>query len=211
MRLFFVTFFFLDGIHPWQRALLVDPYEDEELMLQVRDGQLEALAELYRRHRTRLLGFFARLTGNPHRSEDLVHDVFLRMLKYRQSFRPGCHFATWMHQVARNAHHDSWRKSRYESPVDTDQLPDHEALVSHESPPDWQTGRNQEVALLQDALASLPVELREALILSRFQDLRYDQVAEVLDCSVGAVKMRVFRAMQELRHNFLKLAGKERV
>jgi RNA polymerase sigma-70 factor (ECF subfamily) len=116
-----------------------------------------------------------------------------------------------MYQVARNAHHDSWRKSRHVSAVHTDELHDHEALICNEPPPDWQTGINQEVALLKDALATLPIELREVLVLSRFHDLKYEEIAKVLDCSVGAVKMRVFRAMQELRDAFMKLSGKEQV
>ena len=67
----------------------MDSTTDELLMLRVRDGQIERLAVIYERHRTPLLNFFVRLTGKVQVSEDLVHDVFLRMLKYRHTFEAG--------------------------------------------------------------------------------------------------------------------------
>ena len=70
--------------------------------------------------------------------------------------------------------------------------------------------QSQEAALLQSALAGLPLESREVLILSRFQNLKYEEIARVLDCGVGAVKMRVHRALKELRENFSRLTGETR-
>jgi len=180
-------------------------------MVRVRDGQVETLAELYSRHRTRLFNFFVRLTGNTHLSEDLVQEVFLRMLKYRHTFKPESRFTTWMYQIARNAHHDAWRKARHETAADDDESNDAQPLWTSQSAPDWEAERNQDVAILQEALAALPLESREVLMLTRFQDLKYEEVARVLECSVSAVKMRVFRAMQELRQSFRRLAGKEAV
>jgi RNA polymerase sigma-70 factor (ECF subfamily) len=187
----------------------VEPKDDDALMSEVRDGHVESMAVLYDRHRTRLFNFFVRLTGHAHRSEDLVQEVFLRMLKYRHTFKSGNRFATWMHQVARNAHYDSWHKGRREAVTDVEELNDKAPLWAVETSPVWETQNNQEVALLQEALGSLSMEAREVLVLSRFQDLKYEEVAKVLGCTAGAVKMRVFRAMQELRDRFLNLAGKE--
>ena len=65
----------------------------------------------------------------------------------------------------------------------------------------------QEVKLLQMALAGLPLESKEVLVLSRFQNLKYEEIAGILDCGVGAVKMRVHRALKELREKFAQLAG----
>jgi RNA polymerase sigma factor (sigma-70 family) len=189
----------------------VDGDGDEALMLRVRDGQVETLGELYGRHRTPLFNFFVRLTGNTHLSEDLVHEVFLRMLRYRHTFKAGNQFRTWMHQIARNARHDAWRRGQHESATDTAELEESEALWGVEPEPDWEVGRNQEVALLQQALAALPEESREVLVLSRFQGMKYEDIAAVLGCNVGAVKMRVLRALRELRQHFSHLAGKERV
>src|SRR5207253_9570735 len=91
-------------------------------MLRVRDAEVEKLGVLYERHRTMLFNFFVRLTGSHPMSEDLVHDVFLRMLKYRQTFEAGNRFTTWMYQIARNAHFDSLRKRRQEISLDAGEM-----------------------------------------------------------------------------------------
>lgn len=182
---------------------------DEQLMRRVRDGEVETLGLLYGRHRTPLFNFFLRLTNNAPSSEDLVHDVFLRMLKYRRTYITEHRFTTWMYQMARNVHFDFRHKRRHESPMNTETLEEQGALPSLAAPPDMQSGKDQELQLLQAALAELSDESREALMLSRFQDLKYEEIATVLNCGVGAVKMRVHRALKELRASFTALAGKE--
>src|SRR5262245_48906348 len=152
---------------------MVDEENDESVMVRVQDGQIERLADLYSRYRAPLLNFFFRLTANSHLSEDLVQEVFLRVLKYRRTFKPGNRFTTWMHQIARNAHYDAWRRRRHESVLEAEDLDEREQVWSTEPGPDWQVERHQDVALLQEALASLPLDLREVLVLSRFQGLKY--------------------------------------
>ena len=176
-------------------------------MLRVRDGEVEKLGMLYERHCGPLLNFFIRLTGNARTGEDLVHDVFLRMLKYRHTFEPGHRFTTWMYQVARNAHFDSWRKRQHEVSLETQETDPGETLRCPDPAPDARLNLSQEVVLLQQALAALPLESREVLILSRFQNLKYEEIAVILECRVGAVKMRVHRALNELRELFRRLNG----
>ena len=178
-------------------------------MLRVRDGDVEILGALYERHRTRLFNLFLRLTGNPQSSEDLVQDVFLRMLKYRHTFIAGNPFSPWIFKMARNAHYDFRHKRRHELPQDVETPGDGQDFPSPAATPDTQVSQDQDVQLLQEALAGLAVESREALILSRFQGLKYEEIASVLNCGVGAVKMRVHRALKELRARFTILAGKE--
>ncbi len=91
-------------------------------MLEVRNGEMEKLGVLYERHRTTLFNFFVRLTGSYPMSEDLVQDVFLRMLKYRQTFEAGNRFTTWMYQIARNVHFDSFRKREPEISMDASEM-----------------------------------------------------------------------------------------
>jgi RNA polymerase sigma-70 factor (ECF subfamily) len=178
-------------------------------MTGVRDGQVERLALLYERHRSPLLNFFVRLTGDLQAAEDLVHDVFLRMLKYRHTFRDGHRFQTWMYQIARNAHFDFRHKRRLERPADEHALADAENTASADLAPDFAASRNQEIATLEKALASLPPQQRELLVFTGVQRLKYEEVARALDCGVGAVKMRVHRALIELREKFRELAGEE--
>src|SRR5215472_5086334 len=83
---------------------------DEDLMLQVRDGAGEMLGVLFDRYQTPLFNFYAKLTGDRALSEDLVQEVFLRILKYRQSYRRGTPFRAWVYQIARNARIDHFRK-----------------------------------------------------------------------------------------------------
>ena len=184
----------------------VNSTSDELLMLRVRDGEVEKLGILYGRYRDPLFNFFLRLTGSRSLSEDLVHDVFLRMLKYRHTFETGKVFRTWMYQVARNAQNDSWRKRRHESSLEGGGIDLGEALPSHDISPDLSLGQRQEKDLLQSALAELSIESREVLVLGRVQELNYVEIARVLGCSVGAVKMRVHRALKELKERFMRLS-----
>jgi RNA polymerase sigma-70 factor (ECF subfamily) len=179
---------------------------DNVLMQKVRDGDLAKMAVLFERHHRALFRYFLRLTGNRAFSEDLVQDVFFRMLKYRHSYRDGSPFTAWMYQVARNAHLDGAQKHKGETPW----LEDHPEEPASTAPdPVEILGRRQDLGLLRRALAALPVEKREVLVLSRYQNLKYDQIAEILACDVGTVKVRVYRAIKALSQIFFELAGEK--
>ena len=90
---------------------------DEEIMLQVRNGAGEILGVLFDRYQMPLFNFYTRLTANRAVSEDLVQEVFLRILKYRHTYTPGNSFRTWMYQIARNARADHLRKQRPQTPA----------------------------------------------------------------------------------------------
>jgi RNA polymerase sigma-70 factor (ECF subfamily) len=179
---------------------------DEAVMLEIRDGRVGKLAVLFERHHRALFNFFYRLTGQKDQSEDLTQEVFMRILKYRASYEPRTSFTAWMYQVARNAHIDSWRKSRNEAAW-TDDWPE---PASHERSIDHSLQRSQEIALVRKALAALPVEKREVLILSRYQNLKYEQIGQILGCEVGTVKVRVYRALRALSQAFAEIAGETR-
>ncbi len=175
-------------------------------MSQVRDGEVEALGLLYERYRTRLFNFFVRLTGDRPFSEDLVQESFLRMLKHRDTFEPAHRFTAWMYQIGRNAHIDALRKrKRLQSPQSAEQA-QQARMPSEGLTPDEVLRLNEDVEILQSALAQLPLELREPLILSRFNDLKYEEIATILDCGVGAVKMRIHRGLKALRESYLSVA-----
>jgi RNA polymerase sigma-70 factor (ECF subfamily) len=164
---------------------------------------------LYERYHQPLFSFFLRLTGSRAVSEDLVHDVFYRMLKYRQTYQAGERFTSWMYQVARNVHLDHARKWKLEIVQDDSQPELMESQPSREPGPYQKLEKRQEVAMVRRALAKLPVEKREVLVLSRFQNLKYEEIARILDCEVGAVKVRVYRAMKQLEQVYGELAGEK--
>jgi RNA polymerase sigma-70 factor (ECF subfamily) len=185
----------------------VEAQADHLVMLAVRDGDVERIGVLFDRHHRMLFNFFLRLTANRALSEDLVQDVFFRMLKYRQTFQPATNFTAWMYQIARNAHLDQTRKHRLEI------VPDDDAawgeVAGTDPDPLEQLAQAQDVGLLRRALAKLPLEKREVLVLSRFQNLKYGEIAEILNCEVGAVKVRVYRAIRELSQIFFELSGEK--
>jgi len=175
---------------------------DDELMTGVRNGNVRLLGALFERHQAPLYHFFLRQGTGPQLSEDLVQEVFFRILRFRETFREGSSFTTWMYRIARNARVDALRKRKPEeaidegpgSPVDPRRTP----VESLESA--------QQEQLLRRALASLPEDRREVLILSRYQNLKYDQIADLLECDTGAVKVRVHRAIRELRDIYASLS-----
>ena len=170
---------------------------DEDLMLQVRDGAGEMLGVLFDRYQTPLFNFYSKLTGDRALSEDLVQEVFLRILKYRQSYRPGTPFRAWVYQIARNARIDHFRKFPREKAFEPEMLPPVFPADSAQE--------RQEVELLQLALQQLPEEKREILLLCRFQELKYEEIAALLGCELNTVRSRIHRALQDLRKAFQRL------
>jgi RNA polymerase sigma factor (sigma-70 family) len=168
---------------------------DEELMSQVRSGVGEMLGVLFERYQVPLFNFYLKLSGERSVSEDLVQEVFFRILKYRQSYRPETPFRAWMYQIARNARVDYLRRRRPETSLEPEMSP---AFVPADS-----AQEAQESTLLRQALMQLSEDKREVLVLSRFQDLKYEEIAQLLGCEIGTVKTRVHRALQELREIFL--------
>ena len=175
---------------------------DEAVMLAVRNGDVAKLGILFDRHARALFEFFSRLTGDRGASDDLVQEVFFRILKYRNTFRGDGKFTTWMYHIARNARIDQFRR-RQESPL-MDEL--HEA-AGHAPFPGDEMQQEEEAATLRRALYLLSEDKREVLILSRYQDMKYEQIADLLGCEIGTVKSRVHRAVTELRDIYLKLNG----
>jgi RNA polymerase sigma-70 factor (ECF subfamily) len=177
--------------------------EDERIMREVREGDVAKLETLFDRHYQGLFRYFLYLTQNRATSEDLAQEVFVRILKYRHTYQPEAGFRAWLYQIGRNVYADYLGKQKGEV-----ELPDeaHE-IRGADVPVDRQFQKKQEAQILRRALAALPGDKREVLILSRFLDLKYEEIATVLKCEVGTVKVRVYRAMRELTDRFFALSG----
>jgi RNA polymerase sigma-70 factor (ECF subfamily) len=131
-------------------------------------------------------------------AEDLTQNVFLRMLKYRNSYREGAKFQSWIYQMARNVFMDHYQESKSKNGfVKMETLPDR-------MDEDYQDTERQEKVLHQ-SLQRLPDEQRELLVLTRFQHMKYEEVAEIMNTSVANIKVKVHRAINKLREHYFEL------
>jgi RNA polymerase sigma factor (sigma-70 family) len=175
-------------------------------MRQVRGGRTAALATLFERHHARLYRYCLRMTGNRAAAEDLVQDVFMKMLKYKTTFKDDSEFVPWMFGIGRNACLGHLRRTASDHIADVDV---DGAVPSDEAADDKSHDGQHE--LVRRALLKLPADRRELLVLSRFEYKSYDEIAKTLECSVGAVKVRVHRAMKQLREIYLDMTGEGEV
>jgi RNA polymerase sigma factor (sigma-70 family) len=173
---------------------------DETLMEAVKNGKLEQAAVLFERYHVRLYNFLARLTMDNAVAEDLTQNVFLRMLKYKHTYKEGMRFQSWIYQLARNVFSDHYQsvKRSMQSKTEIEQLADRM--------PDEETGMEEErEARLHQSLKRLTEEQREVLVLTRFQQLKYEEVAEILNTTVPNIKVKVHRAMIKLKEHYFQL------
>ena len=169
-------------------------------MLKVRSGDLDKMALLFQRYHRPLYGFLFQMTQQKETSEDLMQNVFYRMLRSRHTFTGEGEFRTWMYCIARNLLKDNAKKRRRQpESYDMNEIPERFGAGGDL---DKQLEQRLEIEVLRKALANLSADSREVLILSRFQELRHEEIAEVLSISIGAVKVRIHRAINQLKEMY---------
>ena len=171
-------------------------------MRAVRRGELAALDTLFARHHRRLYGFLVRLTGDRDAADDLVQDVFLRLLRFKESFRDDGQFVPWLFRIARNLAADRYRDSRA-----TMSLDQHEAGTDGDAAALDSLIATENHQQLERALAALPVTHREVLLLRGVEQLSHRELAIALRCSEGAARVRVHRALAALKREWHATAG----
>ncbi|WP_333820703.1 RNA polymerase sigma factor [Ohtaekwangia sp.] len=174
---------------------------DELLMEAVKNGDLQQASVLFERYNKRIFNFLARMTMDRALAEDLTQNVFLRMIKYRSSYREGARFQSWIYQVARNIFSDHYQahKNKFSDFVDVEKVSDN--LYD----PDESQRIDEQEQLLQRSMAMLSEEQRELLVLTRFQHMKYEEVAVIMDTTVANIKVKVHRAILKLREHYFEL------
>jgi RNA polymerase sigma factor (sigma-70 family) len=179
----------------------LDLISDTAIMLKVKAGDIDKLGLLYERYYKMLFGFFWRMSGNKDDSEDLVQNVFYLILKNRGQYKGKGKFISWMFQIA----HHLWA-DHYKNKKKTDKRDDMERWeLNSDLGADEQIEKEEQLRQLRTALQALQEDKKEVLILSRMQGLKYREIAEIIDSTEGAVKVKVFRALAELREEFSKI------
>jgi RNA polymerase sigma-70 factor (ECF subfamily) len=181
---------------------------DVRLMLRVREGDSSAFAELVDRYQHRLIPIMAHLCGRADEAEDLAQEVFLRVYRARREYHPQAKFSTWFFTIANNVALNALRHRKRKPVVQFANLTSsgpqpvrpEERLVYDKGPPPERGLHHQELAeQIQQALAQLNERQRTAVVLNKFEDLSYEEIADVLGISAKAVKSLLSRARGQLR------------
>lgn len=176
-------------------------------MRKVKSGDLDKLGLLFERYNRRLFGFFYRLTCRRDLSEDLVQEVFERLLRYRHTYSGEGAFGTWLFRIARNLHSDHYRRSN--GWPERDEWVDWEEIPADTASPADRIDPDRERTLLRRAIEQLDPVKKQTLLLSRYEGFRYREIAEIMECSESAVKVRIYRAIRELKEIASTLKNEE--
>lgn len=176
---------------------------DWDLVARIATGDREAFADLVERHHRRLLRVCERLLGDAEDARDAVQEVFLKVMVKAGGFRPKALVSTWLYRVAVNHCLNVLRRRRLRrwvslSPAEDDDAAAPPDPAEERAGPDRELAARRQWARVQRAIAALPPSQRAVLVLARFEELSYKEIAETLGITLGAVESRLFRAMRAL-------------
>ena len=179
---------------------------DLELMLRVSRGDTESFEALLRRHRTPLLNYFSRMVQDPALAEDLAQELFLRVYQARERYQPEAMFTTWLYRIATNLALNAIRDRK---PAEVaaehagEDLRDGGPWVARWPDPrptvEQRLIQADRERMVRNAVEALPEKQRAAVILHKYQEVDYRQIARILEVSESAVKSLLFRAYETLR------------
>jgi len=180
---------------------------DHALMARIATGDHRAFRQLVERHQDAIVGTVTKMLGNSSDSEDIAQLVFIRVWKHAKRYKPDNKFTTYLYTIVRNlVYNESRRRSRKKT-VSSDQQEDEHHLQHPDDPaaqPDSTLLTVELQQAIDAAIQALPETQRMAVVLRRYENLPYDEIAEVLDTSVPSVKSLLFRARTTLRDSLAK-------
>lgn len=180
---------------------------DHELMVKIGNGDHDALRSLVERHQNSLVGTISKMLGNETDSEDIAQQVFIRIWKHAKHYKPDNKFTTYLYTIARNlVYNESRRRSRKKSTSSDHLAEDHHLQfpddANHE--PDNNLLESELRNAIDTAIQKLPENQRMALVLCRYDNVPYEEIAVILNTSVPSVKSLLFRARTTLREHLAK-------
>lgn len=180
---------------------------DQELMRRVQGGDHASASELFERYSRRIYNFAFRFLRNSESAEDATQEVFVKMLKNARQFQGDAKLSTWLFSITANLCRDYLRKAD-NKPKEPEEvlasIPDTSGISAERK-----LEKKEDEIRVRRALEQLTPEQREAILLSRYQGLSYAEIAEIAGCSEGAVKTRVFRAMETLKRILVADGGEQ--
>jgi RNA polymerase sigma-70 factor, ECF subfamily len=185
---------------------------DVQLMLDVKAGDEASFGELLQRYRTPVVNFLQRMVRDRATAEDLAQEVFLRIYRARKKYVPSAKFTTWLFRIATNLALNALRDSRYhqmevslDAPAEENVAPVN--LPSRGPAADERLIEQDRAAFIRQAIERLPAKQRAAVLMHKFQEMDYSEIAEALECSESALKSLLFRAYETLRVELAPLVG----
>jgi RNA polymerase sigma-70 factor (ECF subfamily) len=184
---------------------------DAELMLRVREGDDISFALLLERHRGPVVHFLYRMVQNPSVSEELAQEVFLRVYRSRATYEPTAKFTTWLFRIATHVALN-WvrdgKKEKGQESLDEQVVDGVDRQVRDRQPTIEQEMLHQvKMTEVRQAIDALPAKQRAAVLMHKYEELEYAQIARALNCSESAVKSLLFRAYEALRSRLAHMAG----
>jgi RNA polymerase sigma-70 factor (ECF subfamily) len=183
---------------------------DAELMLRVKEGDGASFGLLLEKHRSPVVHFLYRMVQNQAVAEELAQEVFLRVYRSRSSYEPTAKFTTWLFRIATHLALNSLRdgkNERLQERLDKDST-DMPARQVSDNQPSVEQNMVYQVRLeeVRQAVAALPEKQRAAVLMHKYEEMEYSQIARVLRCSESAVKSLLFRAYETLRARLAHMA-----
>ena len=177
---------------------------DFTLMERIGAGDHEAFRQLVERHQNAVIGTVAKMLGNPSEAEDIAQQVFLRIWRHAKRYRPDAKFTTYLYKITRNLVFNETRRKSRKKEVSSDEREENSNQLIQANPdrqPDAELLQAELQRAVDEAIASLPETQRMAVVLRRYEQLSYEEIATVLGLSVSAIKSLLFRARTSLRES----------
>jgi RNA polymerase sigma-70 factor (ECF subfamily) len=191
---------------------------DVQLMLDVKAGDEQSFELLLQRYRTPLVNFLYRMVRNREQAEDLAQEVFIRVYRAREEYVPSAKFTTWLFRIATNLALNSLRDHRHEKlemsidvPLTADSEEGNERpfeVADKHLTVEQKLVEEERKKMIRHAIEKLPEKQRVAVLLHKYQELDYAEIAKILSCSESALKSLLFRAYEVLRVELAPLVAR---